>query len=117
MRIPKAIGDDFRARQVSLASIGLNDLAWSFQDARLLVESLKGHSVAILGGHLYVAHNGAIRPVYDNWYTERVLLESLAEYAARSQVHAKEYLAKYPVSKDREMLVSLTMSDEPTAGM
>jgi hypothetical protein len=117
MRLPKTIPQAFLSRRRSLEALGLGDPAWQINDAKDLMQALRGTTVAVLGGDIYHERQGILVSSYDNWYTERTPHESLERFALRSQSRALEYLERYQLSSDAETLVGLVMTDEATAGL
>jgi hypothetical protein len=102
-----------RAR--SLEALGLNEVAWTQEDALQVLDQLRGMPVAILGGDVYSSKTGHLMPTYDNWCCDRHADEDFAAFAARSQRVAAEYIAKRsPLSEDLIVLVS---DGEVTAGL
>ena len=108
--IPKAMAS--RAR--SLAALGLDDVAWSREDAIELLAQFSGEPVAVLGGDVYIESAGHLKPAYENWYCERRPGETLQTYSQRSQQQALTFLRSYRDSP--EVLFALVLNDGLLAG-
>ena len=99
------------ARAESLSGLGVDEVAWSANDAVQVLELLGATEIAVLGGHVYVKRAGQLEPNYDNWYAERDTQETLTGFAARSWSIAREYLANLMKPGAAECWVSLILSD------
>ena len=55
----------------SLEEIGINNFAFLYQQAILLVDVLRQSNVPILGGDVYLRLESSIEISYDNWYCDK----------------------------------------------
>lgn len=92
------------ARGVSLASLGLIEVALKTSDALLAVEILAQSGVSILGGDVYFARGSRIEPAYANWFTERRPSDTPDSYLNRSCDEARRYISEFPKRPDVEPL-------------
>jgi hypothetical protein len=89
---------------ISLASLGLRELALKRNDALLAVEILAQSRVPILGGDVYFARDSQIEPAYANWFTERLSSDTLDSYVDRSCDKTQKYISEFPQRPDVEPL-------------
>jgi Immunity protein 40 len=84
----------------------IHEIAYSLADARLILASLDGTGVVVLGGDFWRrAATEEFRPTYENWYVERAADESGEQFAERSLVRAtKEVMLRQSTG----FLVTLT---------
>jgi hypothetical protein len=97
---------------VALDKLGLREVALRREDALSAIQALKESSVPILGGDMYFDHQGGVEPAYANWYVDRQGAESRKEFAERSCLKAKDYVASFPDRTDKHSLFVLVPSAE-----
>lgn len=85
------IPDQLKGKEISLKSIGLNEVAWNYDDALTLIEHYENNKIFILGGDVLEKTDNEYRHNYDNWYFEK-------EYGSykKSINKAKAYISNYP---------------------
>jgi hypothetical protein len=81
---------------ISLAALGLREVALPTGDALDGVRVLKELSVPILGGDVYFEELEKVKPGYANWHVDRRDGETRQEFALRSCLKAEDYIAKFP---------------------
>lgn len=94
---------------ISLEKYGLNDLAWSKEDAQNLIGAIMNDNVGILGGDIYKLNQDKLEILSDNWYCEPM---KTAEDYMRSKVQSLNYIKKYPVEKDENIIFSITFTEQ-----
>ncbi|MCB1067109.1 MAG: hypothetical protein KDK56_02880 [Simkania sp.] len=105
------ISEKIKNASVSLEKYGLNELAWTKENAINLINSILNDKIAILGGDVYLLASGNIEPLYDNWYCEKVSFETQNEYFLRSKLEALQYIKNYPVKNDEKIIFVIVFSD------
>lgn len=83
-----------------LTDIGVNNWGLRREVALMALDSLLSKNVAVLGGDVYIAAAGSVKPTYDNWYCNRISSESDEEFVQRSIAKAKEYVLGYPAKQE-----------------
>jgi hypothetical protein len=116
MSILDRIPQQLRRHARSLDQLGIDDVAWTKEDARRVLDSIRGSNIAVLGGDVFKEHSDGLEPAYDNWHCDRVQGESLTDYATRSLEHAWSYVERYPPEPTHNEYFRLVLSDAPTAG-
>lgn len=111
MKNEQTYGDIIEGRGVSLSMLGLRERALSRADALTAVDLLKAARTPILGGDVYFDRGGAVENAYSNWYVEKRLSESYAEFALRSCIESRAYISTFPGSPDATLLFVLVLSD------
>jgi len=117
MSMMTRISPSLKVHALPLRHLGLDDVAWSREYTREVLNAIKDADIAVLGGDVFRERGGHLVHTYDNWHCERDVAESLANYARRSWQYAWDYVAKYPENKAEQVYFSLVTSDEPTAGL
>ena len=85
-------------RGISLRGLGINDVAFNREDATLALDLLQASATPILGGDVYSQRAARIELAYANWHSEPKSNETRAQFAERSCLEAKRYIADYPLS-------------------
>lgn len=96
---------------ISLEDFGMNELAWRKEEAEKLITSLMNDDIGILGGDIYKLYSGRVEPLYDNWSCDPLKNESREEYFLRSKSQALNYISKYPVSHDSNIIFAIIFTD------
>ena len=96
---------------LSLEKFGLNDLAWSKENAKDLIQSIKTDHIGVLGGDVYILKPLTLESAYDNWYCERKNTESEEEYYARSKVESLKYIENYFSDPSENIIFSITFTE------
>ena len=112
VKIEDYIPTEIARRERTLSHLGVDEGAYTYQDAIKLVEHLAEGPVAILGGDVYEDSSQGLRPTYEGWYCDPSPGEALDAYRKRSRDKALEYLKAFP---DTTAWFVLVMSDEATA--
>lgn len=81
---------------------GTNERALGREDALAFVRLCLQARTPILGGDVYVVHDGELEPAHANWYADRGADESAAAYLERSCDHARKYMADFPKIRGRD---------------
>ena len=85
------IPDSLKGKEISLSSIGLSEVAWTYEDALEFIEECKKNSIFILGGDVLSKEGNEYRHNYDNWYLN--LDQGTIEDSIKK---AEEYITNYP---------------------
>ena len=86
---------------VPLKHLGINEYAWKYDDAMVLIDMLKDANIPVLGGDVYTVKDGAIRSTYHSWY-----VNNPQEIMSESWNRAKEYIKQYESSnRDQSLFV------------
>ena len=80
------------AKEISLASIGLNEVAWTRNDALELLKHFEANGVFVSGGDLLSIGPAGFQHNYDNWY-----FDHKDGNARQSVEHTRSYINNYPV--------------------
>ena len=91
LQLPPALAE----AAIDLAKFHVAEVAWSRANALALLEHLAGRPVVVLGGDA-LASVDPLEYAYANWHADLRPEETLAQYAARSQRVAREYIERYP---------------------
>jgi immunity protein 40 of polymorphic toxin system len=100
MNIPSWINlipKDMRKSELSLESIGVNDVAWSRKDAISIAWYIHNNNYAILGGDVLVIKNNKISYTYDNWSIDKKINSNMIwqEIIDISLKITTQYILKY----------------------
>lgn len=99
-------------RAIYLDKYGLNDLAWTKEDAQTLIRAVMKDRIGILGGDLYQLNHGRVEPLYDNWSCEPRGNEEEEEYYSRSKIESLSYIDSYVTDGDKGILFSITFTEK-----
>ncbi|MGH7155823.1 MAG: Imm40 family immunity protein, partial [Acetobacteraceae bacterium] len=94
---------------VSLASLGIRDIALSRSNALKAVELLRRAKFPILGGDVYFRRGDRIEVAYANWYADPEPSEDHDTYLRRRWDKAETYLKNFPETTDAEVLFALVV--------
>lgn len=109
--IRKDIKEKILAHVVRLDKFGINDLTWDKESAKKLISSLMIDDIGILGGSVYKIESNKLIPMYDNWSCSPEEKELRKEFYHRSKIKAIEYIEKYPVYPNEEILFSIVFTE------
>ncbi len=112
MRLPEAL----IKKAISLADLGVADLAWTRLDVFEIIKELSDPNVAVLGGDVLKKEDAKYKYTYDNWHCDIRQGEEWDDYAKRSRKETEEYLKIYPDTGDNVYVYSLVFTDKPDAG-
>ena len=96
MDIPSSL----KGKEIPLAHIGCNEVAWLRNDALELIDYLSKNGSFILGGDVLTLEPKGYRHNYDNWFFEPEDGDAL-----QSVEHTKNYINKYPAGNFAFILV------------
>ena len=100
-----------KQKSISLEKYGLNDLAWSKEDALDLLNSIMEDNIGILGGDVYKLSLQRLEPLYDNWSCKPNNSETEVEYYLRSKVESLKYIENYPIQPNEKIVFSITFTE------
>lgn len=96
---------------ISLQGIGINNWAFSKDDALDILNRFEELQVSILGGDVCELINNRIQPNYDNWYCNRLSNETDVEFSKRSIKRAKDYIMDYNVDNPNQIFFIFVIDD------
>ena len=85
------IPEPLKGKEINLGSIGLNEIAWKYEEALILIEYCEINRIFILGGDVLAKDGDDYRHNYDNWYLDK----DQCNYQD-SIKQTKEYITNYP---------------------
>ncbi len=85
------IPEELKSKEISLSSLGLNEVAWKYEDALHLIDTFDKNKRFILVGDVLAKDGNKYRHNYDNWY----LNTDQGNYKD-SIKKAKDYITNYP---------------------
>lgn len=106
------IKEKITQNSISLEEYGLNDLAWSKEDATNLINSIMKDRIGILGGDVYKLTSNRLEPLYDNWACEPSAAESEEEYYLRSKSEALKYIENHLVQAGENIVFSIIFTEK-----
>jgi hypothetical protein len=106
--------EEITKKSIGLEKYGLNDLAWSKEDAQNLINLLMTEKIGILGGDVYQLTSYSFRPLGDNWSCEYNYNELIDDYYLRSKIESLKYINNYPVSDEEGIIFSITFTEQIT---
>ena len=83
------------SKYFSLEEIGIDNYAFPYQQAILLVDALRQSNVPILGGDVYLKLGYSIEISYDNWYCDKKENERDGVFVNRSCDVAETFIKEY----------------------
>ena len=83
------------SKYFSLEEIGIDNYAFPYQQAILLVDALRQSNVPILGGDVYLKLGSSIESSYDNWYCDKIEDERDSVFVKRSCDVAETFIKEY----------------------
>ncbi len=110
--LKQKIKEKITQKSISLEGYGINDLAWSKQDAKELINEIMRDKIGILGGDVYKLTPKCLEPLSDNWSCEPKETESEEEFYSRSKSESLKYIENYPVEPDDKILFSITFTEK-----
>jgi hypothetical protein len=99
-------------KSICLEDYGINDLAWSKEDAKSLINSIMKDKIGILGGDVYKLTSNRLDPLCDNWSCEPMDTESEEEYYFRSKSESLRYIENYSVQPGERIIFSITFTEK-----
>jgi len=110
--LKQEIKDKITQKSISLEGYGINDLAWSKEDAKRLINEIMKDKIGILGGDVYKLTPKRLEPLSDNWVCEPMETESEEEYHSRSKFESLKYIENYPIEPDEKIIFSITFTEK-----
>jgi Immunity protein 40 len=96
--------DEILNKGISLDSIGIKNWGLSREAALESLDQFLYYNIPVLGGDVCESENGVIKYNYDNWYCDRNLGESDADFIVRSIQVARDYIEKYNMQSTNQIL-------------
>ena len=97
---------------ITLEALGIDELAWRFEDVHHVIDYLVDNGYAILGGDVYSLLGNEINSTYDGWYLDRDVIVTWNNYMVQSKVFAHEYINSYHTKNGEHYCYSLVYSKE-----
>lgn len=110
--LKQEIKDKITKKSISLEGYGINDLSWSKEDAKRLINEIMKDKIGILGGDVYKLTPKRLEPLSDNWSCEPSETESEEEYYSRSKSESLKYIENYPVEPEEKIIFSITFTEK-----
>ncbi len=104
------IDKEIKDKAISLEKYGLNEFAWSADNAIEFLESLTKASVGVYGGDVYQLTSDGLKYLYDNWSCEMFDHESKDSFYARSLRESIKYIKNYPIANGSNILFVLVLT-------
>ena len=108
----KELKEKISIKSIHLNIYGMDDLAWTKQDAKNLIESIMNDKIGILGGDVYKLSINFLEPLYDNWSCEPNKSESEEEFYLRSKIESLKYIENYPIELNEKIIFSITFTEK-----
>lgn len=109
--IKNEIREKIIKNSVSLEKYGIDNFAWSKENALKLIHMIEKEKIGILGGDVYkLASN--LEPLSDNWSCEPKETESEEEFYIRSKKESLEYIENYSIEKEEKILFSIIFTEQ-----
>ncbi len=105
------VKNKIKSNSINLNNFGLNDLAWKKDEALKLINSIMSDSIGILGGDVYKIELTNLIPIYDNWSCQKKTGETTAEYLLRSKNEALDYIKRYPIESNEEIIFAIIYTE------
>ena len=83
------------SKYFSLEEIGIDNCAFPYEQAIMLVDMLRQSCVPILGGDVYLRLESSIEISYDNWYCDKKEDERDSVFVNRSCDVAETFIKEY----------------------
>ncbi len=97
---------------ISLKKYGINDLAWSKETAKHLINSILEDGIGVLGGDVYQVKGNSLEPLRDNWSCEPNEKESEKDCYYRSKLESLRYIEQYPVNLGEQIIFAIVFTEE-----
>lgn len=81
-------------RAYTLQHLGINGVAWSYDDVFTIMDQLVQQQYVILGGDVYRMDEHVLEITYDSWFVEKELY-TRANGVVASQAKTIDYITKY----------------------
>lgn len=110
--LKQEIKEKITHKSISLEKYGLNDLAWSKEDAEVLIHKIIKDEIGILGGDVYEVTSTHLEPISENWSCEPAERETEGEYYLRSKSESLKYITNYPIPSGEKILFSIIFTEK-----
>lgn len=100
----------------SLEELGIDNIAFPYKQALMLVDILRESHVSILGGDVYLKKGSCIEISYDNWYCEKGDGELDCYFIKRSCDIAESYIKNYIRNTINKPLFSFVLRENDCSG-
>ena len=111
MMLKQEIKEKIIQKSISLEEYGLNDLAWSKEDAKKLLNEIMKDKIGILGGDVYRLTPTRLEPLPDSWSCEPMENEPEEHYYFRSKSESLKYIENYPVEIRERIVFSIIFTE------
>lgn len=105
--LKKLLPQELIDKGVHLGMIGVDDFAWKWQDALLIIEYLHRKEIFILGGDVYTPSGNRIRPLGDGWYATKTGYLPTANEIENSRIKSLEYINTYVKRNGEDFLFAI----------
>lgn len=85
----------FKELAIPLSGIGVDNVAWKYNDCIEVVNFLTKHGFFILGGDVYGCKNENINNTYDSWYINKNNLLARKDLIELGKSKTLSYIKKY----------------------
>lgn len=99
--------EEVLSKGIPLNDFGINNWGFTKEKCLLSINKLSELSIPVLGGDVLKLDNGEWTHTYDNWHCDKSSDESDEDFVIRSNQVANEYISKYPINKNTEILFVL----------
>ena len=79
-------------------AVGVNEWAFTKDEAISVVTQLKELNIPVLGGDVYEIREGRPHPIGENWSCNQEHDEPFTQFVERSASKATDYLTRYPTT-------------------
>ena len=91
----KDLADKNKIEYTDISPMGVNSVAFTKENALLIVKKIREENIPILGGDVCLISNGEIQYTADNWSFSKKDDETLRQFIERSYLGTIDYLTKY----------------------
>lgn len=93
----------FLDKSVSLVSMGIDELCWSYENIKDIIDYLSKNNCVILGGDILIKKNNEFLYTYDNWFIEKKPYDLCDEkYIERSRNESIKYIDEYVMANGKD---------------
>ncbi|NLK96350.1 MAG: hypothetical protein GX275_14375 [Clostridiales bacterium] len=93
--LPNNFPEELLVRSKSLEKLGICALAWNWEDAIKVAESLSSNNYSILGGDVYKLSKDELVSTFDNRYINEDITKLWSENIMLSKNRTIEYIRQY----------------------
>ena len=110
--LKKEIKEKILKNAIYLEEYGINELAWTKENAKNIIQEIIEDKIGVLGGDVYKLSNNHLEPLSDNWACEPNVNESKEEYFFRSKLESLRYIEEYPLTQGENIIFSITFTEK-----